>query len=60
MVIEFIRKKSFEGGAGTFQGIFEKYLKKKSHTLTYYKDRRRPDICFVISGNVNLTENPTL
>ena len=36
MIVEFIRKKSFEGGAGTFQGIFEEFLKSKSHKLVYF------------------------
>ena len=50
MIIEFMRKKSFEGGAGTFQGILENYLKKKSYRLTYFGDKIFPDICFVVSG----------
>ena len=50
MIIEFIRKKSFEGGAGTFQGIFENYLINKSCKLVYYGEKILPDVCFVISG----------
>ena len=50
MIIEFMRKKSFEGGAGTFQGILENYLKKKSYRITYFGDKVFPDICFVVSG----------
>jgi len=50
MIVQFIRKVSFEGGAGTFQSIFEKYLINKSCTLTYYGENTNPDVCFVISS----------
>ena len=50
MIVQFIRKKSFEGGAGTFQSIFEKFLINKSCTLTYYGENTKPDVCFVISS----------
>ncbi len=54
MIVEFIRKKSFEGGAGTFQGIFEEFLKSKSHKLVYFGQNVAPDICFVISGTKHI------
>ena len=54
MIVEFMRKKSFEGGAGTFQGILEDYLKNKSFNITYFGDKIFPDICFVVSGTKHI------
>ena len=54
MIIEFIRKKSPEGGAGSFQRIFENYLIEKSCKLVFYGEKKSPDVCFVISGTKHI------
>lgn len=49
-----MNKPSKEGGPGTFQNNFEKFLRNQSLDVIYPEDKIKPDLIFIISGTRRL------
>lgn len=49
MIIAFPHKPG-HGGPGSFQQRFEKQLKDRGHQVCYARDKKRPDMVFVVGG----------